>query len=531
MNSMVFSRRLQAVVLPLLCIAILVSHFLYVSKSRQYPQWDEHHYLSEAVSYYDILRSGEGSWYQRILAESSYRQPVYGLLLSALLFIFGTNHTYKVALLFNGMLYVATILSVYFLARSFMSKTASLMAAIIFTFYGNSLFFLHFTYSETALTAIVTATVLFLWKSDDFTRSRESFITAILFGLSNLIKWSAPAFVALPFAFVGIRAVIRAARFSKQRTRILCHMLLVLLVGVAIPISVYYLPNWEPFIAYVKRNQSDGPQWVTTYRFADMANTFSVHSLVYYSNIISQNTVYFFILFLAGTFVSLRYLKRYAYLLLAFVSQYGFLTLFAVWKEDRYAVSMYPFMALLSALVFVQIRWRKARDALIAVTIILAVLNFLGASWGIGPMGKRGLTDVVLPEFIKHPRRIYLTPLVWPPNREYVNAHRLFELINSNPAQNRPARVLQMFVYEPWDNAVMSISSYEKRGEIAIQKIERNDPDFFATVDESDYVLTKNEELSFVEAQYLALMPKTKLLDIIYVPIDGSRVYVYRVNL
>lgn len=506
---------IHTIILALLCIGIFTSHVLYVGKSRQYPQWDEHHYLSEAVAFYDIIKSGSPLWYQKMLAAVSYRQPVYALLITALLLVFGTAHTYAVALLLNGLLYVSTILCIYFLARAFIDKTASLMAAIIFTCYGNSLFFLHFTYSETALSAFVTALVFFLWKTDYFTKPKETFWFALLFGLTNLVKWSAPAFVVLPLGFVGIGAIIRAVKHPKERSAIAGNILLAGVVGIVIPVLIYYLPNWEPFIAYVQRNQTDGPAWVTAYRFPDMVNTLSVHSLVYYSNILSQNTVYFFVLFALGFLISLRFIKKYAYILLAFASQYGFLTLFTVWKEDRYAVSMYPFMALLSAVAFQHIHNKYTKFVFITITVIFALLNFFGASWAVGPMGKRGLTDIVLPAFIKHPRRIYLTPLVWPPNVEFVNAHLLFDIIQKNPTQYRPAKVLQLFTYEPWDNAVMSIMSYEKRGIIKIS----NDPD---TISESDYVLTKNEELPKSRYQFLG---------VIIVPIDSSRVYVYRTNL
>src|SRR3989344_4914329 len=198
--------------LVLLCLVIFISHLFYVALPRQYPQWDEHHYLNLAVQYYDILRTNPGGWYEKILNATAYRQPVYPLMLTGLLFIFGTDYTYKHALLFNGVFYAATILCVYYLARSFMGKTPSLMAAVIFAFYGNSLFFLHFTYSETALTAFIAATLLFLWKSEDFTKPKESALTAFFFGLTNLVKWSAPAFMFLPFLFVGVRATTRMVK-------------------------------------------------------------------------------------------------------------------------------------------------------------------------------------------------------------------------------------------------------------------------------------------------------------------------------
>src|SRR3989338_3759590 len=101
---------LHLIILGILSAGIFVSHILYVAKSRQYPQWDEHNYLSLAIKYYDILQTPSLDIYRRLLSVTGYLQPLYSLIVSIPLLMFGMSHTYTIALLLNGLLFVAVIL-------------------------------------------------------------------------------------------------------------------------------------------------------------------------------------------------------------------------------------------------------------------------------------------------------------------------------------------------------------------------------------------------------------------------------------
>jgi hypothetical protein len=74
-------------------------------------------------------------------------------------------------------------------------------------------------------------------------------------------------------------------------------------------------------------------------------------------------------------------------------------------------------------------------------------------------MGQKGLTDIILPSFIHHPRRIYITPLVWPPTKDATHAQEFISWLQKNPHQN----ITIQTAYEPFYNAVFSILNYEKR--------------------------------------------------------------------
>lgn len=522
---------LHLVILGFICLILLLSHTMYVLASRQYPEWDEHQYLSLATSYYDILRSPTIDFYKRILTVSSYRQPLYPLLLTCLLFLFGSEHFYTIALLFNGVLYVTTVFCVYILARKYLDKTPSLMAALIACFYGNALFYLHFTYSETALTTMVTLALTFLAYSDGFTKKRSTILSGIAIGVSWLTKWAGLPFLILPMIAEGSSGIVHFGKEKKKRSTLLKNAMLFTALALLVPICFYYLPNYVPFMEYVSKNQIGGLQWVKTYRIADMANTFSVHSVMYYWNILEQNTIWFFALFVVGTLLAVTHIRRYWFLLVALFSQYFFLTFVSIWKEDRFAVSLYPIMAILSAIVFEHIRFRFLRKFLMSITVGFCFLILLGASWGMGPMGKQGLLDYVTPKWLPHPRRMYLTPLVWPPRTEYANVYQLVDLIIAEGIK-KPL-VTQLFSNHPWDNAFYSVVMYEKRS-LCEYKVFEDTADisqdtFDAIEKNSTYLLIRNETLQEYMVRHKKIgEPPFVLVRKIFVPIDASSVFVYK---
>lgn len=519
MRRNVRSRRsvgsIQTFSLLLLCLTVAVSHILYVTKTHQYPQWDEHNYLSLSIKYYDILRSPTIDLHQRLLAATGYLQPLYSLIISIFLLIFGLSHTYTLALVLNGMFFMATIIGAYHLAREIFDKTTGIIAAIVFAGLGNALFYSRFSYTETVATAFIVWSLVYLWQTHGFTRRRETIIAGLLVALAALTRWIALVFVAGPVIILAVDAAGRMIRKPKERKKAAVNLLLFGVLAIGAPVVLYFIPNWSEFISYVERNQQQGAAWVAQYRFAEMVNTFSTRSVMYYFNILSQNTVYIFLAFAAGFLVSLWNLRKTAFLLAAFIVPYAFLTFVAVWKEDRFLVPLYPVFAVIAASAVYPIRNKLGKIALMSGLIALSILSFFGASWGIGPMGKRGLTDIVLPSYIHHPRRIYLTPLVWPPTREYLNAHLIAQSIRESSQPGAAPIVVGAFTSEPLDNALQSIVWYHERSLMQYKK-----PPF--DLKAADFVLTKSNDVKIEDLEsfrFIANIP---------IPMDNSTVTIYK---
>lgn len=518
----------------LLCIitVVFLSHVLYVVKTRQYPQWDEHHYLSMAIKFYDIFQFPDFEIYKRVLDVSGSRQPLLGLLYALPIFIVGTHFTYKTALVLNGIFYIVSIVGVFFIARQYLDGFASLLAAIIFAFLGNNLFYLHFTYSETAVTTFIVLSFLFLLRGNYFKNRVNSMLAGVFFAAGFLGRWASIVFLAGPVlvaTIVSIKNLIHANK--NERAIVLTTISIFFLISVGIPAVGYYVPNFDSFYDYMYRNQAMGSEWVATYRDPALANTFSTRSIMYYFNIFSQNTIFLFTPFVIGFLFSLRRIRTYSMVIAGFVFSYCFFTFVTKWKEDRFIVPLYPYFAIISAIPIYYLT-SKPRLLYALYFILFSLLVFFGAVWGKGPMGKRGLTDIVLPEFIHHPRRVYLTPLVWPPTKEYVNADLLVKAIQRNYKKSEKAKVLSLFEYEPLDNAIYSILSYHERNLMEYQKIFdadlMNKDRFLEKVGFSDYVLTKSSDI--LSSQLFMAINLGNFVEIanIHIPMDNSIVFVYR---
>lgn len=542
--------------LCILCGVILISHIFYVIRTHQYPEQDEHVYLSFAVQFYDILKHPGRDILWQIFQVNRYRQPLYGFLLAIPLLFTGTAYTYKLALLCNAVFYIATIVGLYFLAKEFISKKSAFLASVIFSFYGFPLFYLHFTYSETSVTAFVVFSLLFLRKTRYFLNTTYTIWFALFFLLGNFVRWVVPLFV-IGSLLADFSAGIYV-QFNKKKRYIkifTLNLFIFFIIGLLPILSLFYIPNILFFKIYVGENVAHGAEWMTTMVHPDLKgiqHVFSIHSIMFYFNIFSEQTVFFFALFLAGFIICVRFFRKYAFLLLGFIFSYSFFTFGSALKFDRYIVPIYPLMAVISAVTFDYVKNKTVLTICIILTIGIGFLNFLGSSWAIGPMGKQGLKDIVLPSFFPHPRRIYLTPMVWPPRKEELNADLFINLIHNDfGVKKKVPKVLATFAYHPFDNAVYSILTYEKRNIISSDTIRGMQAEdyfmLFTKINETDYLVLKDKNAieSYISndntQSYMlhrfndvmnmpgfALPSAFHLVGRIHIPLDNSNMRLYR---
>lgn len=485
-----------AIALFLLCFVLLVSHTLYVAKSIQYPEQDEHAYLGLALKYYDILKHPNLLSFQQILLVSEVRQPLYGLLLTIPLFIFGLGNLYTMSLWINWIFYTITIIAIYFLGIEFLSKKSSLLASFIFATYGFPLFYLHFTYSETLTTMFVVLSLLYLKKTILFTSLKNTILFSIYFCLGMLTRWVVGFFVLGSLTTIFIQSVtVQLRKKTRSIKPLLKNYSVMILIAVVLPAVLFYIPSFKFMKAYFYGNV-DNANWWVKYVNPDLPNftdVFSVHSTMFYFNILSQQTIYFFTLFAIGMLIALYNFKKYAFLSIGFIFSYCIFTFGSVLKFDRYIVPIYPLMALLSAITFDYIKNKKILNVTIIFIIVLGISNFLGASWGIGPLGFQGLKDIVLPKFIHHPRRAYVTTMVWPPRPQELNASTIITTIEKDFTASRLPNILSTFNYHPFDNALGSINAYEKINKFNLVYIMGKDyQGIFNSINVADYILIKD---------------------------------------
>lgn len=161
---------------------LLASVVRYGLRSYKIPEWDEQHYMRMATEFYRLLKAPRLTTPYEMLQVVPFRQPGYPLLIVPFLLIFGLSHAYFWGIFTNGILYIASIFGIYFVARNFLSQPASFLAAFIFAFYGWTLLHLHLTYSETATSAFTIWTILFLIKSNNFQNRKYSILFGVFFG-------------------------------------------------------------------------------------------------------------------------------------------------------------------------------------------------------------------------------------------------------------------------------------------------------------------------------------------------------------
>lgn len=522
--------------LVVICVVSFISHCFYIAASKQYPVWDEHHYLSLAVQQYDLVRQQGVSGIPDIFTIATHRQPLYSIFIMVFLLLFGTSHTYMIALVLNGLCFVASIIGVYILASSLFHKTSGILSALIFATFGNVLFYNHFSYTETITTTMVIYSLVLLYKTHCFQQKQWSILAGVYIGLSFLTRWIAPVFIlGAMITQIVFGLLIPFLSSNKKHTSQSIHTLktpminiaLCLLPALLIPIILYLLPNYSSFLDYVSKNQGLGAEWVAQYRSPEMANTASVRSIMYYFNILQQNTIWIFLLFVLGIATELFIVGKHTikfftqrstqtkdtltrigasiFILSSFILPYAFLTFVTIWKEDRFIVPLYPVMAIISSLFLIHVRPRLVRKTLIVVTVGICILNAIGAQWALGPMGQQGLKDYITPRWLPHPRRFYLTPLVWPPNIDKTSAESFITAIKNDWTQNEPANLKIDIAYEPLHNALSSRSMYEVRTIYTVNSQKK-----------PDYILSTDTTISSAAAVFSSLIPAIGETGIVY---------------
>lgn len=492
-------------ILTFFSLVILISHGLYVLKTHQYPEMDEQLYMNMAVEYYRLLQNPSLDTIVKMnnyaIGHPPFRPPIYSLSITIPLLVLGLEHSYKIGLLVNGLYYVLTIFAIYFLARHFFSKTASLLSSILFACYGWPLFYLHFTYSETATTPFVILCLLFLIKSNKFENRKYSILFGIFLFLGLLVRWVVPLFVAGP-ALLIMYQIIKQKKKEKRMIKNIFLVLFFVLLSI-----VYHVINRDAFFSgYLGSQMFYGPLWEKVPLFR--RSLISFQSAAYYLKVFEQLTIYFFGLFIVGLIVCFRKIKKYEFLVIAFIVPYLIFSFGTVIKDDRYIVPIYPFIAMLSVAFIDMLNKRIIKTLLIIIVVVLSFGSFVGGAWGIGPLGQEGLKSFLLPMPIGHPRRIHLASMVWSPAKNFSNADKIMEFIDTDSRNNKitEPHIINLFSYHPVDNALQSINIYQKNKPFRIQNFVGTS--VLSSSQSAEFVIE-----SFKNADYLMLKKGGSVID------------------
>lgn len=419
-----------------LILIIFLNHSFYVYKTYQFPLWDESVYMQYAVNILSSLKNPTLHLWQDILQIVQHRQPFFPLLIALPLLLFGTTNAYKIALLINGLFYAGTIIFIYKLGREFLGKLPSVLASYMFAFYGFPLFYIHFAFQETTATFFTTGAFFFLTKAAKSSSLKHTFLLSLFTAIGVLTRWAVPIFIIGPLLITFYKIAKRELTRKKIHLKpVVNHFSIFLTLGVFLPLLLYYLPNSSLFIGYVEANRAGGSQWAPD----AIKNSFSKASISWYLGVFAQQTIFFWILFIIGFLIAIVRYKKYLPLLLALTIPYLFFTFGSTWKDDRFIVPIYPIMAILSAVVIEELKKHFIKNVIVLLILVIGFLNFLGASWGIGPMkfsihGNSSTVphSIVMPMPIGHPRRVWLAPISWPPRTNEGNVPLILDTIKNS---------------------------------------------------------------------------------------------------
>jgi len=481
--------------LIILSIVLLASTVRYALRTYKVPEWDEQHYMRMATEFYRLIKYhlSFNTPYE-MLQIVPFRQPGYPLLILPFLFIFGLSKAYFWGIFTNGLLYIASIFGIYFLASNFLSKLASFLAAFIFALYGWTLLHLHLTYSETATSAFAVWVIFFLIKSNFFQNRKYSLLFGLFLGLGLLVKWITLVYVLGPLLYVFYK-IFHKRLFNKKE---------ILINGglgffIALIISLYpYFANYYWIFQYFYGHRAGGPMWQIVAE--QERNPLSSYSLTFYLNSFAQLGIFYFILIVAGTLFSLKRKSNLKPILFAALVSY-FFSAFALLKAERHIIPIYPYLAILSASVFDYIRNRRFKALLIVTTLILSITSFLGSVWGKGPM-RQSLYSLPVELPFGQLKKIYLTTFSRPPYIYKISGKEIFDFIekdSKNSAIKNP-QVLSLFYYRPLDEPLMTYNLYNLEKPLEINNFLGTviaDPIqgshyLMGIVQNSDYVLVKS---------------------------------------
>lgn len=430
----------------------------YALRTYQFPTWDEQYYMYMVSSYYRLLQNPSLSIIKDIIQFVPGKQPGYPLLILPFILVFGLSNSYFWGLFTNGLLYVATIFGVYFIAKNYYSRAAALAASIIFASYGWTLLHVHLAYSETATSAFIVWTLFFLIKSNLFKNRKYSLLFGLFFGFSLLTRWVALVFVAGPLLYIAYR--ILNERLFRDKT-IIINGLISFITAFAVSFYPYFINSYW-VTQYFYGHRVGGAMWQIL-PAAEKAQ-FSLYALTFYLNTFNQLGTYFFILIIAGVILALRKKSKMKLLLVGAFIPWIFLSFFSILKADRFIIPIFPYLAIISASVFDYIKNVRIKTVLIVLTLTLSAGTFLGTDWGKGPM-KQSLLSISLPVSFGEVSKIYLTTISRPPYIYKISGKEIVEFLirDSRKSKIENPQVLSLFYYRPLDEPIMTYNLYTQK--------------------------------------------------------------------
>lgn len=200
---------------------------------------DASNYLTTTLNYREILTGLTPQSLFQAFTFPDYRTPALYIAAQPFLHLFGFNM--DSAQYLNVMLSAGVVMLTYYLGVTVAGRNVGLFAAAVVSLMPMMAAMARLFYTEMFLTAAVTANLLALYRSNQFTHRSWSFVWGASLGIGLLVKWTTPIYLWLPVLWMLWRmrnefVQLRGMQLDVRR------MLLAIVLAIALA-TVWFWPN------------------------------------------------------------------------------------------------------------------------------------------------------------------------------------------------------------------------------------------------------------------------------------------------
>lgn len=345
------------------------------------PAWDSAHHLSMTLRWLAFWQAPSLDGIKAVAAASSYSPLSYWLILP-FYSLFGRSA--DVAVLANGALWLGVLLwATYGLGRQVATPRAGLLAAALVSFYPLVVALQRDFLLDVALTAMVALSLWLLLRCGCFDHRGRAVALGLALGLGTLVKWPFPFFLGAPF-LAALYLVARRGGWSRRR-------LINLGLGLAVAgglAAARFLFNWL-FLPQDLYNLGVVSQLVASFSTAaGHPPWYTLDGLLFYLSTLVNHQASFFsaVLFLAMMPIFFRRAVRGRLILALSIAVPLILATLLPIKEQRITVPYLPSVAVITAVGLSGIRRRALRTGLVALSLVVGLLQFWAASFGLAAL-------------------------------------------------------------------------------------------------------------------------------------------------
>lgn len=224
-NNKNFKRKefIYPVIIILFILLYGLINYYWITLDRSPPDHDEAFHLQESIRYYHQINKGEIS--ESFFHYREYYPPLFYQVTNIIFRFFGCS--LRVSLLSNLIFLPILVFSMYFIGKRLWNEDVGILSAIAVVSFPLMAYLSHKYYLDFATASMVAISFLLLLKSDRFNNAGWTILFFVSTAVGMLVKWSAPLYVAVPFAVYFTYFLVDLIKDRKNRILNLVFLILI----------------------------------------------------------------------------------------------------------------------------------------------------------------------------------------------------------------------------------------------------------------------------------------------------------------